>query len=229
MTKTIRITCEGAATMPLDKVVELQGNLKELSVTNYENLRGLIEAEGFAFPLTIARIKGKLYGVVDGHQRHRVVKRMLEEGYTLADGQGRPLRSAGLPVSYVDCKDKAQAGRLILAAVSQFGKVTDEGLYEFMDAYKLDMATLDVMDLPNFDVEKFLESYMSEDGSPVIDRPDGNKAGASPWDRVGDASSGVVFSFGEIQKRVPAKLYGKFVEVVSVDTLEKWLDESLDS
>lgn len=129
MTKCIRITCEGAATMPLDKIVELQGNLKELSTVNYDKLKSLIEAEGFAFPLSIARIKGKPYGVVDGHQRHRVVKRMLDEGYALADGQGRPLRSAGLPVSYVDCKDKAQAGRLVLAAVSQFGKVTDEGLY----------------------------------------------------------------------------------------------------
>lgn len=162
MSKLIRITCEGAATMPLDKIVELQGNLKELSTVNYDKLKALIEAEGFAFPLAIARIKGKPYGVVDGHQRHRVVKRMLEEGYTLADGQGRPLRAAGLPVSYVDCKDKAQAGRLILAAVSQFGKVTDEGLYEFLDAFKIDMATLDTLDLPDFDTEKFVTGYSAE-------------------------------------------------------------------
>ena len=38
----IRIRCTGADIMRLSDLVELQGNLKELSVKNYEKLKGLI-------------------------------------------------------------------------------------------------------------------------------------------------------------------------------------------
>jgi len=61
----------------------------------------------------------------------------------------------------------------------------------------------------------------------VIERPSGDAAGASPWDRVGDASEGVMFSFGAVQKRLPTELFEAFSQSVGVDNLEAWLRESL--
>ena len=61
-----------------------------------------------------------------------------------------------------------------------------------------------------------------------IDRPEGDKAGASPWDRVGDAAEGIMFSFGNIQRRVPVELYEAFSSAVGADNVEEWLRESLN-
>jgi len=154
--KVIRIACTGAAMMPLKEIVALQGGLKELSVENYEKLKGLIVKHGFSFALGIAVIKGKPYGVIDGHQRDRVVKQMVgKEGYALPGGK--------LPVYWIECKDRAEAGRKILAAVSQFGKVTDDGLYQFAHDFKIDADELKTdFDLPDFDMGEYLAEYGAE-------------------------------------------------------------------
>ncbi|MEI6633717.1 MAG: hypothetical protein WCP22_07860 [Chlamydiota bacterium] len=154
--KVIRITCTGAGMMPLDKIVALQGGLKELSVENYERLKSTIVKRGFSFPIGIAVIKEKPCGVIDGHQRHRVVKQMVEkEGYALP--------CMKLPVCWIECKNRAEAGRKILDAVSQFGKVTDEGLYEFATDFKIDAEELKTdFDLPDFDMGEYLEGYEEE-------------------------------------------------------------------
>ena len=154
--KVIRITCEGKALMPLSEIKELQGQLKELSVRGYEKLKRTIAEEGFAFPLEVAVIEGKPYGILDGHQRLRTVRQMTtKEGYSLPGGK--------LPVSFTQCKDKAQAGRLILHAISQFAKTQDEGLYEFANEFKIDPKSLTAnFDIPDFDAEKFVEGYYGD-------------------------------------------------------------------
>ena len=144
--------------MPLKEIVALQGGLKELSVENYERLKGSILKLGFSFPIGIALVKDKPFGTIDGHQRHRVVKQMIEkEGFTLPGGK--------LPVDWIECKDRAEAGRKILAAVSQFGKVTDDGLYEFTHDFKIDAAELKTdFDLPDFDMGEYLEVQGRREG-----------------------------------------------------------------
>ena len=62
----------------------------------------------------------------------------------------------------------------------------------------------------------------------VIERPDGDNAGSSPWDRIGEASDGIMFSFGAIQKRVPVELYDTFIKSVSVKNVERWINESIN-
>ena len=60
-----------------------------------------------------------------------------------------------------------------------------------------------------------------------IDRPDGDRAGASPWDRVGQAGDGVMFSFGAIQRRLSVDLYDLFARTVGPNNLEEWLNANL--
>lgn len=172
--KTIRITCTGADAMRLRDLVELQGNLKELSVKNYEKLKKLIARDGFAFPFAVATLDGRPYGIIDGHQRHRTVIKMLEDGYTIADATGAPTER--LPVVFIACDDKQHASRLILAAVSQFGKLTDEGMYEFMHAWEMEMTALADFDFPDFDSERFVKGYSLEDGCPAESEKTDNPA-----------------------------------------------------
>jgi len=64
-----------------------------------------------------------------------------------------------------------------------------------------------------------------------ITRPeDGDKAGASPWDRVGDALEGIMLSFGEVQARLPIDLYQRFEAVApkDKDELAAWLRNKIN-
>lgn len=169
--RVIRITCEGRGMMPLSEIKELQGQLKELSVEGYDKLKRAIIEEGFAFPIEVAVIDGKPYGILDGHQRLRTVKRMLaKEGYTLPGGQ--------LPVCFTQCRDREQAGRLILHAISQYAKTQDEGLYAFAYDFKIDPKSLvNDFDIPDFDTERFLDGYFG--GTPAAPEENTSAAGDS--------------------------------------------------
>jgi len=148
--KSINVICEGCASLHVDKLTNLQGNLKTLDEENYNKLRDLIVDEGFAYVVSVARCDGKVLGILDGHQRVYTIKRMMDEGYNLSNKK--------LPVNYVDVDDIDHAYRLILAAVSQFGKVTDDGLTEFMKQADMTLEELANYDLPDFDFESFAEN-----------------------------------------------------------------------
>ena len=143
--------------------MQLQGNLKDITVINAEKLIAIIERDGFAFPLAVAFINDKPFGIIDGHQRHRVVSLMLQRGYVMMGCNGQSTEC--LPCVRVDCKDKRQAGRLILAAVSQFGKVNDEGLYKFTHDFGLEVQSMHDFNLPDFNTDTFVESYAPEEKS----------------------------------------------------------------
>jgi hypothetical protein len=176
--KIIRITCEGAGLMPLTEIKELQGQLKELSVEGYGELKRSILEHGFSFPIEVAVIGGRPFGVLDGHQRLRTVREMVRrEGYSLPGGR--------LPVCFTQCRDREQAGRLILHAISQYGRVQEEGLYSFAHDFKIDPKNLvSDFDIPDFDTERFLTGYFG-DGADGLDKP------ASP--AIADYAGGLIY------------------------------------
>lgn len=150
--------------MPLSEIKELQGQLKELSVEGYGKLKRSIIEHGFSFPVEVAVIDGRAYGILDGHQRLRTVREMvLREGYILPGGR--------LPVCFTQCRDREQAGRLILHAISQYARVQEEGLYSFAHDFKIDPKSLvSDFDIPDFDTERFLTGYFG-DGAAALAEP----------------------------------------------------------
>lgn len=150
MSKQIRVECEGATTVPYQKLLPLQGNLKSLSKQDYERLRDEIVADGFSEPISAWKTKKGLL-VLNGHQRLRTVKNMVEkEGYKCPE----------IPISLVKAKDEKQARRKLLSMASQYGKVEKDGLYEFI--HESDMQVEDVIAnfrLPEIDLQKFADEY----------------------------------------------------------------------
>jgi hypothetical protein len=120
--------------------------------------------------------------------------------------------------------DEAKAHAALLAA-NRFGRVgtDDDALLKTLLA---DLSATDIdMDLTGFD-DAALAGMLAQG---TLDRPDGDNAGASPWDRVGNASSGIMFSFGTVQKRLPVELFEAFSQSVNPDNLEGWLREAIRS
>lgn len=153
----MEIICNKRTDLSIDKLVEFQGNLKDLSTINYEKLEKQIKKNGFADPFKVW-FDGTNYNVLDGHQRLRVLKKMKDKGETIPK----------LPCDLIECKNKKQAKELVLAFTSQFGKITEEGLNEFINTNDLltDFPELITeIDLPDFDMDKFIESNFEVGGS----------------------------------------------------------------
>ena len=78
-----------------------------------------------------------------------------------------------------------------------------------------------------WDVEDLIAAGFTEEeltGVQIEDGRDGDKAGASPWDRVGDASAGVMFVFGEIQCRVSQETYDRFKVACPESDIPAWVE-----
>jgi hypothetical protein len=138
MDKKIKINCEGAAVMSLDELLDFQGELKVLGEEEHRRFREVILKYGVTDPVNIWRqTKGKTVIVTNyilsGHQRCKILKGLRNEGFEIPP----------IPINYVDAPTREIAKEILLAQVSNYGKVTSDGLNMFMiDAgLKMEIAT----------------------------------------------------------------------------------------
>jgi hypothetical protein len=123
----------------------LQGNLKELSDASAEKLKRSILRNGVNFPFFIWQSEGTNY-ILDGTQRDRVLHKMAEEGYDVPP----------LPCAIVEAKNRKDAAEKILLISSQYGKMTNNSLQDFLSENDLDFSQLrDELDLPSIDLDFF--------------------------------------------------------------------------
>jgi len=142
---SIKITCKAATSIDLEDLTPLQGNLKELSIANFEKLKRSILKHGLSFPFFIWRHDRQNF-VLDGHQRDRVLRKMREQGYEVPP----------LPCALIEAWDRQQAAEKILLISSQFGKITEQSLDEFLSENELDINNLlDELELPALDMRYF--------------------------------------------------------------------------
>lgn len=127
MKKEVQIACKGHETIDYEWLEEFQGDLVDLSEDNYKKLKNEIAVEGYSFAIHIWKLKNQNF-ILDGHQRLRTIKRMVEK-----EGWACPQ----LPVVVVEAKSIAQAKRKLLAARSNYGDNNKQGLYKYMSDNKI--------------------------------------------------------------------------------------------
>lgn len=175
----VRVTCQGATTLMLEHLTEFQGELKELSKENYAKLRREIMDMGFSEPVSVWPEKvdaTTTFHLLNGHQRYRTLKQMQLEGFEIPP----------IPVNLVDALDRAEAKRKVLAFTSQYGQITQEGLYEFMTG--ADIGIDEVMDrfrFPEVDLQVFHDGFYGEPVSAQCD-PDEIPEHVEPKAKRGD-------------------------------------------
>ncbi len=145
----------------LDEVKEFQGELKELTKQSYEFLKTSLLRHGNIGTLYIWK-----NNILDGHQRLKTLLQLQKEGITVP---------SEIPCVEIKADNKKQAKRFLLQYVSQQGKVTPEGLYEYIHDSEL-QDELDLMsqelDIPGLDFEEFQKGWFEE---PCVLLPDGEK------------------------------------------------------
>ena len=60
-----------------------------------------------------------------------------------------------------------------------------------------------------------------------IERDTDDRAGASPWERVGDASDGIMFQFGDFSARVDQSIFDEFSKIAPDEFFKEWIEGKL--
>jgi hypothetical protein len=134
--KTLRVTCRGAGSLPLDAIEEFQGGLKTRTKKDVEKITGSILKWGFTFPFFVWENGGRNL-TIDGHGRIIALSELRKRGYDL------PL----FPVVYIEAADEAEAKQKLLQQNSHYGKITREGLIEFLGDLEIEMDELSLPDI----------------------------------------------------------------------------------
>ena len=121
------------------ELLPIQGkNFKELSEASYLKLKHSMKENQFIAPFAVWQAKdGKIY-TLDGVHRCRVLLDLENEGMIVP---------VILPANFIDAKDRREAAKLLLVYSSAYAKVTDDGLYEFLELEGLNFDEL------NLDIE----------------------------------------------------------------------------
>ena len=139
--ETVQIRCKAAVNLDLDQLTPLQGDLKELSESNFNKLKQSILRHGITFPFFVWQSDGENY-ILDGTQRDRVLLKMVSAGYLCPP----------LPCALIEAKDKREAAEKILLISSQYGHMTEESLDQFLAENDLSFLELaDELELPSID------------------------------------------------------------------------------
>lgn len=181
MSETVTIKCKGAHNLPLEKLTEFQGTLKEMSKKNYNKLKKMILKQGFSFPFFYwHETETNKNFILDGHGRRLTLLQMKQEGIELP---------AEFPVCPIEAANATEAKMLILSASSQFNTITEQGLYEFSEAAHIPAEFIEEnFSFDAIDFKDFNDNYYSE--------PD-PKADEVPEVIETDIKTGDMFRLGE--------------------------------
>ena len=148
---SIRVTCKGADTLPIDALVEFQGALKTISQGNLDKLKRSILRHGVTAPIFVWQ--GADYHIIDGHQRLKALCSLREEGYDI------PL----LPVDYIEADSEAHAKEKLLYITSQYGEFTSEGFAEFTADVDFDFSDIRLTN------DEFIVNFAQDESEVVED------------------------------------------------------------
>lgn len=153
MEKTIQIKVKGSELRNINELEDFQGDLKTLTEENYIKLRKEILDLGFCEPLVVW---GK--NILNGHQRIKTLKRMRdEEGFEIP----------AIPVNVVQADSFKEAKKMVLSLTSQFGKMSEESLMNFMKESDLEMdEVMNSFEFAGLDMES-LEGLFSDDTGDI--------------------------------------------------------------
>lgn len=149
--KEIKIKCHGSMTLELSQLEIIQGDLKDLSKKNFEKLKKQIIERGFSAPFFIWKdVSGPTvkYKLLDGTQRCRVLNEMKRDGWKIPR----------LPACEIEAENIHEAKRKLLAFASEYGNMTQDGLFAFSHG-DIALPELEDFRFPEINLKSFAEDF----------------------------------------------------------------------
>ncbi len=181
MKQVVRVTCSSTDLIDPKKLTPFQGELKWLEDKQYEKLKTSLLNHGFVFPVFGWKHARKNY-VIDAHQRLLALTKMQSEGIALEGNK--------VPIVWVEADNEVDARKLILLAVSQYGRYDYDSMYKFMSESGISFADVkSEMDFPTFNMGTFEAGWFDDSRVDVAGEKLSERFGAPPFS-VLDARQG---------------------------------------
>lgn len=155
MEKQIRVECTGAATLPLERISPLQGDLKTISPDKFKRLKASIIDYGISAPTQVWVDQDGVCYTLDGHQRLLAYKALQNEGWIIPE----------IPIVYVEAKEK------LLVATSSYGEFSAAGVERYIQSLKNRDRIKKTINLSNVNLNRIyavLNSHTDPDDVPVL-------------------------------------------------------------
>ena len=155
----------------LNDLCVIQGNLKDLTLPNYNKLKNSIIENGF-FDMPCVWQENRAIWIISGTHRIYALKKMRLDGESVPDK---------ITCVFIKAESRDHAKKLVLMASSQYAKVTEEGLDEFLNSFDVpdDIKSLDSLkdlELSSINLDKFEKGYFTE-FSELDDNTESNPQG----------------------------------------------------
>ena len=104
----------------------------------------------FADPFKVWENEGTIY-CLDGKHRFLDLKHLQEIGVNIPEQ---------LPATFIDCESIEEAAELVLVYSSAYAKITQQGMFDFVSKFNLDVPSLrDRINIPEFSMERFEQKF----------------------------------------------------------------------
>lgn len=138
-----------------------QDNFKEWINNGSEKLIESIIKYQFIDPFKVWKHNGINY-CLDGRHRYLDLEKVIASGRVVPDK---------LPATFINCKNMKEAAELVLVYSSSYAKITQQGLFDFVQNFDLDFPDLQtMMNIPDFDSIAFegMLNQSENNNEPII-------------------------------------------------------------
>ena len=169
MDKEIQIKYKGSHSFKLKDLYILQNKkgfcFKELSKEGFQKLATSLIDNGFWFPFFFWHCKkDKKNYYLDGTQRDKVLLELQRNGYIDNKGKHWNVKLPDkFPATEIFADNKKEAHKAILTQSSNYGKISNESLYEFIETNELNFNDLKLeLDLPEINLDDFQANFYDD-------------------------------------------------------------------
>lgn len=159
----VDIRCKGTGTIPFQKIQKFQGELKRVTDTALMKLKASIMKNGFRIPIFMWNGK-----CLDGHTRIMALESLQTDGWIVPP----------IPVVELEADNETDARKVLLLINSRYGKIREQGFYDFAADLDLSDIVNEVM-IPDVKIEVEEKEQEADDQIPDM-------AGRSAFSRPGD-------------------------------------------
>ena len=137
----IQIKCSGTLNVSLDNLIDIQGDLKNITDENLDKLLGTMRENGFCEPFVVWKDEEKKLVVISGNQRLKALKKARELNWTLP---------SSFPAVEVKAESYKEAKKMLLSLASYYGRADKLKLEEFILSNDFDLKeTISLIEFPD--------------------------------------------------------------------------------
>jgi hypothetical protein len=159
--KQITIGCDVEDALPLDSIIEFQGEFKKRDRYDIENLIKSLMKYGISFPFFIWRDADVNY-CMDGHGRKTALSQLRDRGYEIPD----------VPVVFIYAKNREEAVQKLLRLNSRYGVMTEDSVVRFIGEMPVEFSEIAI---PDMEIIQFTDIYENLDQFFEVETPEKKK------------------------------------------------------